>query len=207
MCPIFDWYVVGFNLKRAPKRHMFVTYWIVCLNHAHHSRLGRQHEWWRSTWPLNELEARIFWSLIMNNIFIWALHIMRQMTVGPTWLYSSSCTNNVFHILQEVDVEWKMIQIRHVYLTKVILDKEMQWSPDGGYQQIWPWLTTFAFQLQFWNLKNWKHAQGVQCSSTVNIHESAQTGYYLEQACTKCTYKRHIAIKRKYIYIRLDIRL
>ena len=25
----------------------------------------------------------------------------------------------------------------------------------------------------------------------------AQKGYYLEQACTKCTYKRHIAIKQE----------
>ena len=40
-------------------------------------------------------------------------------------------------------------------------------------------------------------SQGVHCSSTVNIHESAQKGYYLEQACTKCTYKRHIAIKHE----------
>ena len=39
--------------------------------------------------------------------------------------------------------------------------------------------------------------QGVHSSSTVNIHVRAQKGYYLEQACTKCTYKRHIAIKQK----------
>ena len=38
-------------------------------------------------------------------------------------------------------------------------------------------------------------APGVQCSSIVNTYERAQKGYYLEQACTKCTYKRHIAIK------------
>jgi hypothetical protein len=42
--------------------------------------------------------------------------------------------------------------------------------------------------------------QGVHCSSTVNIHVRAQKGYYLEQACTKCTYKRHIAIKQE-VYI------
>jgi hypothetical protein len=35
----------------------------------------------------------------------------------------------------------------------------------------------------------------VHCSSTVSIHVRAQKGYYVEQACTKCTYKRHIAIK------------
>ena len=40
-------------------------------------------------------------------------------------------------------------------------------------------------------------AQGVHSSSTVNIHVRAQKGYYLEQACTKCTYKRHIAIKQE----------
>ena len=40
-------------------------------------------------------------------------------------------------------------------------------------------------------------SQGVHCSSTVNIHVRAQKGYYLEQACTKCTYKRHIAIKQE----------
>ena len=40
-------------------------------------------------------------------------------------------------------------------------------------------------------------SQGVHCSSTVNIHVRAQKGYYLEQACTKCTYKRHIAIKHE----------
>ena len=34
-------------------------------------------------------------------------------------------------------------------------------------------------------------------SNTVNIHVRAQKGYYLEQACTKCTYKRHIAIKQE----------
>jgi len=39
--------------------------------------------------------------------------------------------------------------------------------------------------------------QGVHCSSTVNIHVRAQKGYYLEQACTKCTYKRYIAIKQE----------
>ena len=39
--------------------------------------------------------------------------------------------------------------------------------------------------------------QGVHSSSTVNIHVRAQKGYYLEQACTKCTYKRHIAIKQE----------
>ena len=33
--------------------------------------------------------------------------------------------------------------------------------------------------------------------SIVNIHVRAQKGYYLEQACTKCTYKRHIAIKHE----------
>ena len=32
---------------------------------------------------------------------------------------------------------------------------------------------------------------------TVNIHLCAQKGYYLEQACTKCTYNRHIAIKQE----------
>jgi hypothetical protein len=39
--------------------------------------------------------------------------------------------------------------------------------------------------------------QGVHSSSTVNIHVRAQKGYYLKQACTKCTYKRHIAIKQE----------
>jgi hypothetical protein len=39
--------------------------------------------------------------------------------------------------------------------------------------------------------------QGVHSSSTVNIHVRAQKGYYLEQACTKCTHKRHIAIKQE----------
>ena len=37
----------------------------------------------------------------------------------------------------------------------------------------------------------------ILCSSTVNIHVCAQKGYYLKQACTKCTYKRHIAIKQE----------
>jgi hypothetical protein len=37
----------------------------------------------------------------------------------------------------------------------------------------------------------------VHYSSTVNIHVRAQKGYYLEQACTKCTYKRHILIKHE----------
>jgi hypothetical protein len=41
------------------------------------------------------------------------------------------------------------------------------------------------------------NSQGVHCSSTVNIHVRAQKGYYLEQACTKCAYKRHIAIKHE----------
>jgi hypothetical protein len=40
-------------------------------------------------------------------------------------------------------------------------------------------------------------AQGVHCSSTVNIHVHAQKGYYLEQACTKCTYKSHIVVKQE----------
>ena len=40
-------------------------------------------------------------------------------------------------------------------------------------------------------------AQGVHCSSTVFIHVGEQKGYYLKQACTKCTYKRHIAIKQE----------
>ena len=39
-------------------------------------------------------------------------------------------------------------------------------------------------------------SKGVYCSSTVNIHVRAQKRYYLEQACTKCTYKSHIAIKQ-----------
>jgi hypothetical protein len=39
--------------------------------------------------------------------------------------------------------------------------------------------------------------QGVHYSSTVNIHVCAQKGYYLKQACTKCTYKRHIVIEQK----------
>jgi hypothetical protein len=37
----------------------------------------------------------------------------------------------------------------------------------------------------------------VHCSSTVNIHVRVQKGYHLRQACTKCTYKRHIAIKQE----------
>ena len=50
------------------------------------------------------------------------------------------------------------------------------------------------------SLHNWAHGyftQGVHCSSTVNIHVCALKGYYLKQACTKCTYKRHIAIKQE----------
>ena len=43
----------------------------------------------------------------------------------------------------------------------------------------------------------WANPQGVHCSSTLKIHERAQRGYYLEQACTKCTHKRHIAIKQE----------
>jgi hypothetical protein len=39
--------------------------------------------------------------------------------------------------------------------------------------------------------------QGVHYSSFVNIHVRAQKEYYLEQACTKCTYKRHILIKHE----------
>ena len=39
--------------------------------------------------------------------------------------------------------------------------------------------------------------QEVHCSSTVNIHERARKGYFLEQVCTKCTYNRHIAIKHE----------
>ena len=39
--------------------------------------------------------------------------------------------------------------------------------------------------------------QGVHSSSTVSIHVRPQKGYYLDQACTKCTYKRHIAIKQE----------
>jgi hypothetical protein len=37
----------------------------------------------------------------------------------------------------------------------------------------------------------------VHSLSTVNILVRAQKGYYLDQACTKCTYKRHIAIKQE----------
>jgi hypothetical protein len=37
----------------------------------------------------------------------------------------------------------------------------------------------------------------VHYSKTVNIHVHAQKGYYLEQTCTKCMYKRHIAIKQE----------
>ena len=40
-------------------------------------------------------------------------------------------------------------------------------------------------------------SQGVHCLSTVNIHVRAEKGYYLEQACTKCTYERHIAIEQE----------
>ena len=44
-------------------------------------------------------------------------------------------------------------------------------------------------------------SQGMHCSSTVNIHVRVQKGYYLKQACTKCTYNKHIAIKQEaYIY-------
>ena len=39
--------------------------------------------------------------------------------------------------------------------------------------------------------------QGVHYSSTINIHVRVQKGYYLEQACTKCTYKRQISIKHE----------
>ena len=41
------------------------------------------------------------------------------------------------------------------------------------------------------------YTQGVHCSSALNIHVRAQKGYYLEQACIKCTYKRHIVIKQE----------
>jgi hypothetical protein len=37
----------------------------------------------------------------------------------------------------------------------------------------------------------------VHSSSIVNIHVRAQKGYYLEQTCIKCTYKRHNAIKQE----------
>ncbi len=44
-------------------------------------------------------------------------------------------------------------------------------------------------------------------SSTVIIHVRAQQGYYLEQACTKCTYGRHISIERKVdIYMGLGVK-
>ena len=54
---------------------------------------------------------------------------------------------------------------------------------------------SFVFQIQ--DTLSKINPQGMHCSSTVNIHVRAQKGYYLEQACTKCTYKRHIAIKQE----------
>jgi hypothetical protein len=44
---------------------------------------------------------------------------------------------------------------------------------------------------------SWADPQEVHCSSTINIHVRAQKGYYLEQVCTKCTYKRHLDIKQE----------
>ena len=49
-------------------------------------------------------------------------------------------------------------------------------------------------------MQNHPLSQGVQCSSTVNIHVHAQKGYYLEQTCIQCMYNRHIAIKHE-VYI------
>ena len=58
---------------------------------------------------------RIF-TLIMNETFKWAPKIIRQMATGSVWIYLSSHSNWVFHILQEVGAERKPIRPRHVYL-------------------------------------------------------------------------------------------
>ena len=54
-----------------------------------------------------------------------------------------------------------------------------------------------SFPIRILVVQHMTLAQGVHCSSIINIHVRAQKGYYLEQACTKCTYQRHIAIKHE----------
>ena len=57
-------------------------------------------------------------------------------------------------------------------------------------------MTQVEFAIDVVHVHNMREQfQGLHCSSIVNTHERALKGYYLEQACNKCMYKRHIAIK------------
>ena len=69
-----------------------------------HSRLiGHQHNWWgwRGWRGLYDhmISTRIF-TFTLNEIFMWAPKIMRQMATATIWIWQSSRTNCVFHIIQ-----------------------------------------------------------------------------------------------------------
>jgi len=53
-------------------------------------------------------------TFLMNKIFIWALSTMKKMATGTLWICQSSCTNFVFHSLQDVGVERSPLTIRYL---------------------------------------------------------------------------------------------
>ena len=62
-------------------------------------------------------------TLIMNEIFIWAPKMMRQMATGKIWISISSCTNFMFVVLEKSGCKAKKsVHFGPIYFTPLIFE-------------------------------------------------------------------------------------
>ena len=90
---------LGVAQKTRSKRHMFKIDWTTCSRYNNHSRL--KGEGIRLIRTFDEHKKNF--TLVKNQIFIWAPNIMMRMTMTSNWIcWKPSRTNCMFRILGEV---------------------------------------------------------------------------------------------------------
>ena len=87
---------LGVGLRTDTKKTCFKKIWDYVLQICYHSKLNSQHD--QGDLYDHLISTRIS-TLIMNKIFMGALKIMTKMAMDMIWIYYSSCTNCMFHIL------------------------------------------------------------------------------------------------------------
>lgn len=117
---IFEWHVKRCRSNNEHQKwHMFERDWTPCSTYPNYSRLNGQHVWRGDLY--NHLVSTRTLTLLTNEIFIWDSQIMRQMAMGRIQILESSCSNDVFHILQKCSAKRKVSKYLSTFTTSALI--------------------------------------------------------------------------------------
>ena len=134
------------------KKDVFQRGWTTCSQYNIHSRFDNQHNWERDLYD-HLMSAKIF-TLILNQIFIYAPNIMRKAIRALIWIGQLSRTYCMFSYHKENGLFGKRNHLRLYLPYKNIVLKSHGWQSIASHMPkrwIWNFESTTEFLLFYLN--------------------------------------------------------